>query len=177
MPAESALSFLKETRGLDSWTLDAMAKSLNVPLAAAKQGAAVLPMQGYVKPQGSDWTTTTEGHSVSASKMPRFSRESVEQAIKGLKQTIKLTNEYSQSPFHVTEVVAFGDFLRKDNTRVQAADVGISLESQRKDELPESARERRENAAFLKCLRNRSARLDLKPYEEWMSKRSHVRLL
>jgi hypothetical protein len=45
-------SFLKETRGMTSWTARDLAKSLKISPTAAKQALAILEMQGYVKSTG-----------------------------------------------------------------------------------------------------------------------------
>ena len=50
LPAAALLSFLRKTRGATSWTVRDLAKSLNIAPIAARQGLAILEMQGYVKP-------------------------------------------------------------------------------------------------------------------------------
>jgi ribosomal protein S25 len=56
--AAAAFSFLKETKGLLTWTVSDLAKSLKINLAEAKQVLAALEMQGYIKAHGRDeWLT------------------------------------------------------------------------------------------------------------------------
>ena len=76
----------------------------------------------------------------------------------------------------VAKAVAFGDFLR-ESPRVQAADVGIELVRRKADdEQAHSATDNKERLAFLKQVRAKNAALNLQPYQEWMSKRSHQKL-
>ena len=73
--------------------------------------------------------------------------------------------------------MAFGDFLG-DRPRVQAPDVGIDFARRKTDESARgSATESKERFAFLKQLRGKNTPLHLQPYQEWMSKRSHLKLL
>src|SRR5438445_9313095 len=64
LPAAALLSFLKETRGITSWTAHDFAKTMNLNTAATKQALAILEMQGYVQPAGTkEWMTTQQGRS------------------------------------------------------------------------------------------------------------------
>lgn len=177
IPAAEALSFLKQTKGLMTWTAADFGKVLNVPVAAAKQALAVLEMQGYVRAAGAEWETTPAGEAVAGAKTPRFARESVERALKHLAEWMKVVNGDSKAAYRVTEAVAFGDFLNKEATRVQAADVGVRLEARKKIDNPESAQERKAERAFLRHLRGRSPILNVMPYEGWMTARSHRKLI
>jgi hypothetical protein len=173
IPAAELFSFLKETRGLLSWTSRDMAKSLHIRAAEAEQALAVLAMQGYVKPHGNkEWLTTLAGDSVSGSRTPRFSTASVEEALAALRERIKASNADPKGAFRIAEAVAFGDFLRGE-ARAQAADVGVRLVRKKGPAAGGAAQER----AFLKRLRERSALLNLQPYQPWMSERSHKPLL
>jgi hypothetical protein len=180
VPAEAALSFLKDTKGALTWSAGALAETLKTSRREAEQVIALLAAQGYVQRASgtADWMTTTAGESVSGAKSPRFTRESVELAAKSLKERIKQVNTDAKGAFRVADAVAFGDFLLSDRTRVQAADVGIGL-----TRLGETANELRSalNAQaerkFLRELRGKTALLHIRPYAEWMSKRSHRNLL
>jgi hypothetical protein len=180
IPAEAALSFLKDTKGALTWSTDDLARSLNVSRREAQQVVPFLEAQGYAqrKRQKDGWMTTPAGESVSGAKEPRFTRESVEQAVGGLKERIKRSNEDRKSPFKIAQAVAFGDFLLEDRPRVQAADVGIDLEKRGEPagEL-HSASDAKVERAFLRQLRGRAALLNVKPYQAWMRKRSHLDLL
>jgi hypothetical protein len=175
MPAAAAFSFLKQTRGLDSWGLSDLAKALKITFAAAKQILTLLELQGYVRRQGAEWTTTPQGEEVSGSTMPRLKRETVDRATKELAKQIKAVNEDPKADYRVTEAVAFGDFMNQ-TVRAQAADVGIRLQP-RREANPRSAKGQQEEQAFLARLRGRSAMFNVKPYEDWMGRRSHVQLL
>jgi len=181
IPAEAALSFLKDTKGALTWSARDLSNILNITRREdAQRVIAVLEAQGYAKPAagGSEWMTTPAGESVSGAKPPRFSRESVLQAANALKERIKQANSDANAPFRVAGAVAFGDFLLPDRSRVQAADVGVVLT--RKDQsLRElrSATEARAKRKFLAQLRGRTALLHLRAYADWMSKRSHLKLL
>ncbi|MBV8831799.1 MAG: hypothetical protein JO108_21525 [Acidobacteriaceae bacterium] len=50
--AAELLSFLKQTRGVQTWTEKEMAKALQIGLPEAKQGIIVLQLQGYIEPAG-----------------------------------------------------------------------------------------------------------------------------
>jgi hypothetical protein len=94
-----------------------------------------------------------------------------------LKQRIAAARKDFKSPFKISAAVAFGDFL-SDRPRVQAPDVGIQLARRKTDDAARgSAIENKERLAFLKQLRGQNTPLHLQPYQEWMSKRPHLRLL
>jgi hypothetical protein len=182
VPAAAVMSFLKDTRGLLTWTTRDLAESLRVPAAEAANVIPIMEMQGYVKAVHGkpEWLTTPAGQTVSGSKQPRFTPERIASALAALKQRIAAARKDSRSSFQISKAVAFGDFL-SDQSRVQAPDVGIEL-SPRK--LPTSASvsakvsatENKERLAFLKQLRGKNAPLNLQPYQEWMIKRSHGKL-
>jgi DNA-binding transcriptional MocR family regulator len=185
--AEAALSFLKDTKGALSWTTRDLADALKVGRSEAEQALALLEAQGYVQPaRGAkgQWITTPAGETVSGAKAPRFTRESVEQALAQLKNRIQQNNKNRQAPFRVTDAVAFGDFLLPDRARAQAADVGIGLvrrnDSRPRDHSPASPHSATEALAerkFLRELRSKSAHLNLRSYADWMRSRTHRDLL
>jgi hypothetical protein len=198
IPAEAALSFLKDTKGALSWTARDLANTLKINRREAEQALAFLQAQGYVQPardggparKGAaapgeqQWMTTPAGETVSGAKPPRFTPESVQQALTALKDRIRDNNKNRQAPFRITDAVAFGDFLLPDRARVQSADVGIRLarreDSQRKNIStiePRSASEAKAERDFLRELRAKSTHLTLRHYAEWMRRRSHVELL
>jgi hypothetical protein len=184
--AAEALSFLKETKGAVSWTAKDMAVALRISTKESAQALALLQIQGYVKSAGgNEWLTTPEGEAVSGAKTPRYSRESVEQALAALKERITEFNRDSAQEYRVAEAVAFGDFLN-GRAQVQAADVGVRL-ARRKGERaarqgagvdgPESAVEQAAQNILLRKLRGRTALLHTRPYEAWMSHRANLKLL
>lgn len=178
MPAAEALSFLRDTRGLTTWNVRNLATSLKISAADAGHVIAILQLQGYVKPSGQDeWMTTLAGEEVSGSKPPRFTRESVEHALAGLRIRIAEVNHDSRAPYRITQAVAFGDFL-SDRARVQSADVGIQLQRKGSGSADAgSAEEHTSQAAFLKSLKGKSGTLQLRPCESWMAERTHRNLL
>jgi hypothetical protein len=179
VPAAAVMSFLKDTRGMLTWTTRDLAETLGIAAAEAAKVLTIMEMQGYVKSTqgGKEWLTTGEGETVSGSKMPHFTRERVEAALSALKQRIAAARKDFKSPFKITAAVAFGDFLG-DRPRVQAPDVGIALENRKsKSDTSISATESKARLAFLKQLRGKNAPLNLQLYQEWMSKRSHQKLL
>lgn len=201
IPAVEALSFLRETRGVSTWTARDMATSLKIRVAEVKQVIAVMEMQGYVNQfKGDEWMTTFAGETVSGSKPPRYTRERIEKALSELSARIEETNRDVSAPYKIKRAVAFGDFL-SDRTRLQAAEVGISLEerilptpgahakgkSAVKNRKPEPAEceiappPQRENPEtqkqFLNRLRGKGGILHVTPYEDWMAARSHRDLM
>jgi DNA-binding transcriptional regulator YhcF (GntR family) len=178
LPVTALLSFLKETRGATIWTVREMAKSLNISLAAAKEALEILEMQGYVKSPGpNEYMTTPAGETVSGSKMPRYSRETVEQSLASFADHLKRVNQDSSAEYKIADAVAFGDFL-SGRARVQSADVGIRLEPRNLTaHHPHWASEHDKQEAFLKHLRGRTPLVNLHPYAEWMSARTHRKLL
>lgn len=179
VPAAAVMSFLKGTRGLINWTARDLSSSLGIATAEAAKVLTIMEMQGYVKPAegGREWFTTAEGQAVSGSKLPHFKRERVEAALEALKQHIAAARKDFKSPFKITAAVAFGDFLG-DQPRVQAPDVGIELVPRKggaSDKV--SATENKVRAAFLKQLRGKNVPLNVHPYQEWMGKRTHRKLL
>jgi hypothetical protein len=175
--AAAAFSFLKETKGLLTWSLNDLAKSLKISVAEGGQVLAALEMQGYIKPHGRDqWLTTLAGETVSGAKSPRFTPESVEEALAALRSRIKLFNQNSQTPYKITDAVAFGDFL-SGQARAQAADVGIQLVRRKSEGGEHSKKEQVARLAFLKQLRGKTQMLNVRPYEEWMGSRTHRSLL
>jgi biotin operon repressor len=179
VPAAAVLSFLKDTRGLDSWTIQDLSKTLGISTAEAAKAITFLELQGYVKAghKPREFFTTGEGQTVSGSKLPHFSRERVEKALDELKQRIAAARKDFKAAYKISAAVAFGDFLG-DGSRVQAADVGVEL-AKRKSESEEklSATESKARAAFLKQLRGKNTPLNMHVYEEWMGKRSHRKLV
>jgi hypothetical protein len=177
VPAEAALSFLKDTKGIVSWSARDLAAALNINRQQAEEVGAVLEAQGYVKRNGEEWITTPAGTSVSGAKQPRFTPDSVNEALDALRSRIAAANKNPKAPFKITVAVAFGDFLMNDRARVQAADVGVRV-VRREDKIePKSFSEIREEQKFLRELRARSAMLNLKPYADWMGRRPHLALL
>ena len=194
LPAEAALSFLKDTKGALTWSTRDLAASLKIDGREAQQVLALLQAQGYVQPAGKkensrnsdQWLTTPAGETVAGAKPPRFTRESVEQALAALKERIQQTNKDRQSPFRIAEAAAFGDFLLADRARVQSADVGIRLlrreDSPRLNSAasasaePRSATDAQAERNFLRQLRAKSAHLNLRPYADWMRSRTHLQL-
>ncbi len=178
VPAQAALSFLKDTKGVVSWTPGEMAAVLKIPRKEADQVLAFFEAQGYVAPEGrSEWMTTAAGESVSGAKMPRFSRESVHKALTTLADRITDINKDKNSAYKIAEAVAFGDFLFEDRAKVQAADVGVRLVHRGEISDTRSASDAKAEASFLKHLRGKMQMLNLRPYADWMSKRSHKKLI
>ena len=175
--AAAALSFLKETKSAVTWNVRDLTRSLKVGRPEAEKILAFLGAQGYVKRSGTDWMTTQEGEDVSGAKPPRYTQETVEQAVAALKQQIREASKDLESPFRITHAVAFGDFLLHDRARVQAADVGIGLTLKDQTLTPHSVPVAKMERDFLKQLRGKTALLHLDAYADWMSERSHVDLL
>lgn len=180
VPAAAVMSFLKDTRALLTWTAGDLAKTLGITSAEAAQVIVIMEMQGYVKAVkgASEWLTTPAGQAVSGSKLPHFTRERVEKALSALKERIAASRKDFKAPFKISAAVAFGDFLG-DQCRVQAPDVGIELARRKSDSAGSaiSATESKNRFAFLKQLRGKNAPLNLRPYQEWMAKRSHKNLM
>jgi hypothetical protein len=106
-----------------------------------------------------------------------YTPERVAKALAGLKDRIAAARKDFKAPFKITAAVAFGDFL-SDRPRVQAPDVGIELVKRKSDPgARTSATESKSRLAFLKQLRGKNTPLNVRPYQEWMSKRSHQNLL
>jgi hypothetical protein len=80
---------------------------------------------------------------------------------------IAAANKDENAKFRVIEAVALGDFLL-NRTSCQAADVGIKVEKRR---------EYGEAEEFLKRLGQKNSFLCVRPFESWMVKRLHRRLL
>jgi hypothetical protein len=178
IPAAEALSFLRETRGVSTWTARDMADSLKISLVDAKRAIPVLELQGYVKPAGADeWMTTLSGEDVSGSKPPRFTCERIEEALTGLRSRIAEISRDSNAPYKITEAVAFGDFL-SGRPRVQSAEVGIQLVPRKPGSADVgSAKEHRGRQEFLQRLQGRGGVVHVRPFENWMSARTHRPLL
>lgn len=155
-----------------------MAKSLKISASDAHRVLAILELQGYVKSVEADqWSTTSAGEQVCGSKTPRYTPERVEQALSDLRRRIARVNSTVSAPYRIAEAVAFGDFLRCEG-RVQAAEAGIQLMRRTVDSARlESAEEHEPQRVFLKRLEGRAALVRLRPYEAWMSERTHRDLL
>ena len=164
---------------MTSWTPRDLAHALKISPAAAKQALAILEMQGYVKPAASsEWITTPAGEIVSGSKLPRYSRETVERSLESFADHLRRVNEDAAAEYKIDDAVAFGDFLSR-RARVQAADVGIRVEPRDNSEAhdPKSATEQSRLEAFLKQLRGRTPLVKLHHFASWMSARTHRNLL
>ena len=179
VPAAAVMSFLKDSRGLVSWTSRDLAETLGIATAEAAKVVSIMEMQGYIKSAqgGRELFTTGEGQTVSGSKLPHFTIERVEKALTALKERIGAVRKDFKALFKISKAVAFGDFLA-ERARVQAADVGIELVKRKADDAQaHSATENKERLAFLKQLRGKNTPLNVQPYQEWMSKRSHRKLV
>jgi len=178
IPAAELSSFLKEAGGARTWTEKDLANALKIGLSQARDAMAVLQLQGYIEPVGntSKWRVTEEGDFVSGSKPPRFTPKSVHDAVAGLRDRLKAGNEDPDAAYKIVDAVAFGDFLG-DAARVQAAEVGVRLVPKSDATAMSSAKEHAAELEVLKQLRGKTALLHLVPYENWMSSRSHVRLV
>jgi hypothetical protein len=178
LPAAELFSFLKEIRAAQMWTEKDLSNTLNITVPQAKNAIAVLELQGYIEPAGrtGKWRITEEGDLVSGAKSPRFTRASIDEALAALRERLKAVNDDRTAAYTVTAAVAFGDFLR-DQSRVQAADVGIRLQQKANAQSTASAREHAAELSFLKELRGKAALLHLRPLEDWMLARTHRDLL
>jgi hypothetical protein len=177
IPAAAALSFLKDTRGVTTWSPRLLAERLKIRAKEAKQVLAILELQGYVKAAGkNEWMTTVAGEGVSGSKPPRYTPKRIEEALRSLRSRIADLNRDSKAPFKITDAVAFGDFL-SDRARVQSPDVGIQLVRRTSASDSESATEHTAREEFLKQRLGKTAILHLRPLERWMRARTHRDLL
>ena len=169
LPAAELLSFLKQARGVQTWTEKDLAKELKIGPSEARQAMTVLQVQGYIEPVGQtgNWRTTEEGDLVCGSKSPRFTRQSVERALKLLRDRIKAMNDDPNADYKIIDAMIFGDFL-SDAARVQAAEVGIRVAPGKGVQSTASVEVRRGELALLKKLRGKTALLHLRPYEDWM---------
>ena len=171
IPVAAVFSFLKDKRGALGWTLRDLTQTLNVSEQDARRVLTILKLQGYVsETSDNELLTTASGEIVSGSKPPRFTHERVDGAVAELFDRIATNNSGRNADFKITQAVAFGDFL-SEGANCQAADVGIELTPH------EPASGRDQVNYFLKQLRGKSRFLNIKPFEPWMSKRSHRRLL
>lgn len=186
LPAEAALSFLRDTKGALTWSTRDLTDTLKINRREADQALGLLQAQGYVQPahqkesarNADQWITTPDGEAISGAKPPRFTRERVEGALVALKERIKQSNKNPQTLFRITEAVAFGDFLLADRARVQSADVGIRLARRGASPTePRSAPDAQAERESLRNLRAKSALLTIRPYADWMRRRSHRDLL
>src|SRR6202035_3827955 len=103
VPAAAVMSFLKDTRGLLTWTTRDLAETLGIPASEAAKVITIMEMQGYVKAaQGTrEWFTTPAGQTGSGSKLPHYTRERVEAALDGLKERIAAASKDFKSPFKI----------------------------------------------------------------------------
>src|ERR1700693_6135262 len=86
VPAAAVMSFLKDTRGLLTWATRDLAEPLAIPTSEAAKVITIMEMQGYVKAaEGArEWFTTPAGQTMSGSKRPHYTPESVAAALAGL---------------------------------------------------------------------------------------------
>jgi hypothetical protein len=176
IPLAAVLSFLKETRGALTWTTQDMIDSLKISTPEANQIIGILSMQGYAKAalDNQGWLTTPAGEDVSGSKLPRYKLGSVNETLTVFEKTIKSVNQDRNAKFHISDAVAYGDFLL-GRSMAQAADVGVRLVAGKG--ISEENISSRQPVDFLKQLRHKTALVQLHPYAPWMSIRSHRRLV
>jgi hypothetical protein len=173
IPIAAVFSFLKDMRGSLTWSEEDLIATLKVTRKDAGKILTLLQMQGYVqKTENGEWLTTASGETVSGSKSPRFSLANIDQALSALSARIADINSHTHSEFKVTKAVAFGDFLKRP-PKCQAADVGIEL----RQRVAAKHRDKTEERNFLKQIAAKNRFLHLQPYEQWMSQRSHRRLV
>jgi hypothetical protein len=174
VPLDAILSFLKDTRSAVNWSARELKECLQLNSKQAPQILAILEMQGYVAREGNDWLTTAAGESVSKSKKPQFSPESINDALETLKERIEAINRDKRSEFKITNAVAFGDFLT-GRAQVQAAEVGVQLMRRELSADPHDSDRKR--VEFMNTLRRKSRLFTIETYRPWMTRRSHRRLL
>ena len=177
--AAAALNFLKETKGALTWTTQEFARGVGITVPVAGAALAVLQMQGYVKPGAhrDEWMTTLDGDTVSGATAPRFSGDTVKQALADLRARIAAVNKDAKAEFRITNAVAVGDFLG-DRARVQAADVGIELARRKIGKAAAAKRiSKAEERAFLRALRGGKQMIRLVTFEDWMMEREHFKLM
>src|ERR1700678_4741480 len=174
--APAALSFLKETKGMLTWTTKEFARGLGIKATEAGPALAIRQMQGYIKPaEGRNvWMTTLDGDSVSGATLPRFSADTVKQALADLSARIRASNRDTSSEFRIAAAVAIGDFL-SERRRVQAANVGIEL-IRRKVSRTERRVPEGQEAGFLEALRDGEKKIRIVAFEPWMRHRTHLQL-
>lgn len=170
--APAVLSFLKEMSAAPAWTTKDLARILNISEAEAKSAVLVLQMAGYAQPSGSGgrWVVTEQADAVSGAKDPCFTRAAVDNAIAGLLERVRAVNADPDAGHKVGRLVVFGDYL-SGRDRLQAADIGVELESSR--EVREGAVEHAAEERILKALKARSAALNVRLLEPWMVQRTH----
>ena len=172
LPLDEVLSFIKQTRGLLTWSPRDMADVLKISQDESRQILTVLAIQGYVKQAAEGgWMTTIAGQTISGSRPPRFSTKRIAEALTALHDRIKSNNADRSAPFLVTKDIAFGDFLLKQPL-AQAADVGIALARTGHGRVSDAT-----ETSFLRSLRGPRPFLHLASYQAWMSNRSHQRLI
>jgi hypothetical protein len=120
--------------------------------------------------------TTLSGEEVSGSKIPRYRRVRIERALEELRIRIAGVNRDSKAGYKIEQAVALGDFL-SDRPRAQCAEVGVRLLRRGDSANSNSAEEFKTERAFLRRLQGRGGLLHVRPYNEWMSERSHRKLL
>jgi hypothetical protein len=147
-----------------------MAETVGISEAEARRVIPILQLQGYVQPSDDEWMTTAAGEAVSGAKTPRFTPEIVNDALEKLSERIITLNK-SKNSVRIDAAVAYGDFLAK-NARVQAADVGIRFAGAKR-----SIRVAPDQKTLLIKLREKSQQLHLRPFEDWMMKRTHRELI
>ena len=177
VPIEAVFSFLKGTKGMPSWSIRDLAETLKIGQSEASKILPVLQMQGYIHPYRDEWVTTTAGEEVSGARPPRFTPDTIKEALADLRKRVRDVNGNAKSPYQVVEAVAFGDYL-ENKTRVQPADVGIRLTPRKgkgsKAQAP--AKEHAAQAEFLRRLRAKAATLHVTTYEDWMGRRKNQKL-
>lgn len=127
MPAAELLRFLKQPRGIHTWTEKDLAKALKIGLSEAKDATVVLQLQGYIERVRvtGKWRITQQCDLVSGIKPARFTQQSVEQALNELRGRIQAVNEDPNADYKTTDVVAFAGFLG-EAARVQSHQRGDS---------------------------------------------------
>src|SRR6202051_5402489 len=113
VPAAAVMSFLKDTRGLLTWTTRDLAETLGTPASEAAKVITIMEMQGYVKAaEGArEWFTTPAGQTVSGSKLPHYTPERVAAALAALKERIAAAPKDFKSTFRISSAAAVWAFL------------------------------------------------------------------
>jgi hypothetical protein len=172
IPIAVVFSFLKDMRGVLTWSEKDLIATLKVAHKDAGKILALLQMQGYVqKTENGEWLTTAAGEIVCGSRSPRFSLANIDQALTALSARITDMNRDAHSDFKISKAIAIGDFLNRP-AKCQAADVGVEL----RPRVAGGDRDKTEERKFLRQIAAGGRFLHLQPYHEWMSGRRHRRL-
>lgn len=173
--APEALTLLRVMAGVPTWKAEDVAKALMISRVEALRAITALEVQGYVKETGPDEYVSTWPEEAGP-QSPPYTAAQIEAALCEFRGRIAEVNADSNATYKIGEAIAFGDFLY-NRERVEPGEVAVQLVLREPMSSAPPVKEQETRRGFLRFLQGSYHAFRIRPYEEWMALRTHIRLV